>query len=84
MEIEQLYLGVTVRLKNGTNYTFVNAKQENCRVWRENGFYYIDDGGPMIHEITQGNVRQASFKRPEPTPITTKVNVEDRLSKKKY
>jgi hypothetical protein len=77
MEFESVYLGVPIVLSNRKHLTYINAKVEKCRIWRENGFYYIDDGGQFIFELTQGNVRQALLKRPPgPKPEYSPISKE--------
>jgi hypothetical protein len=72
MEIISLYLGVTIRLSNGVNYTFIDTIANKCKIYRQDGFYYIDDGGPHLFEISPANIRQATVKRPEVKPSKSK------------
>jgi hypothetical protein len=76
MEFDCIYLGVHIILSNRKHLTYIDSKLNKCRIWRENGIYFIDDGGPHIFEITAGNVRQALIKRPDPKPEFSYISEE--------
>ena len=75
-DVKTIYFGVAVQMSDRLNHTYVNANASKCKLWFEDGFFYIDDGGPDVICIVAANVRQFTKKRadePVRQEATTKI-----------
>ena len=61
-DVDSIYFGVAVQMSNRTNTTYINSS-DSVKVWFEDGFFLIDDGGPNVICIVSPNVKQFTKKR---------------------
>jgi len=69
-DVESIYFGVAVQLNNRVYYSYVSIKNMNVKVWFEDGFFNIDDGGTVIG-IVPANVKQFVRKKNEQTGVAS-------------
>ena len=62
-DVNTIYFGVAVQMSDRINHTYVNASAMKAKVWFEDGFFFIDDGGADVLCIVPANVRQFTKKR---------------------
>lgn len=66
-DVSTIYFGVAVQMSDRINHTYVNAAEKKAKVWFEDGFFFIDDGGADVICIVPANVRQFTKKRSNDT-----------------
>ena len=66
-DVSTIYFGVAVQMSDRINHTYVNANEKKAKVWFEDGFFFIDDGGIDVICIVAANVRQFTKKRSNDT-----------------
>jgi hypothetical protein len=77
-DVETIFFGVAVTLNDKRNHTYANAKIMKCKIWYEDGFFYIDDETDNVICVVAANVRQFmkkkndESKREEVTPRVSK------------